>query len=52
MNKCEQIGAEDLLSMLTDDELMSVKDTVTKSMIPTSSVRQTTKKILVFVFLH
>ena len=38
MNKCEQIGAEELLSMLTDVELMSVKDTVTKSMISTDSV--------------
>jgi len=38
MNKCELKGAHELLSMLTDDELMSVKDTVTKSMIPTDSV--------------
>jgi hypothetical protein len=38
MNKCEQLGAEELLSMLSDEELMSVKDTVTKSMIPTDSV--------------
>ncbi len=38
MNKCEQLGAEELLSMLPDDELMSVKDTVTKSMISTDSV--------------
>ncbi|CAF0904916.1 unnamed protein product [Adineta ricciae] len=37
MNTCEQRGAEELLSMLTDDELMSVKDTVTKSMISTES---------------
>ncbi|UJR15680.1 hypothetical protein I4U23_002614 [Adineta vaga] len=37
MNNCEQKGAEELLSMLTDDELMSVKDTVTKSMISTES---------------
>jgi hypothetical protein len=39
MNKCEQIGAQELLSMLNDEELLSVKDTVTKSMIPTTSVR-------------
>lgn len=38
MNKSEQIGAHDLLSMLNDVELMSVKDTVTKSMISTESV--------------
>jgi hypothetical protein len=38
MNKCEQIGAQELLSMLNDGELMSVKDTVTKSMMPTNSV--------------
>ena len=38
MNKCEQTGAEELLSMLSDAELMSVKDTVTKSMISTDSV--------------
>lgn len=38
MNKCEKLGAEELLSMLSDDELMSVKDTVTKSMISTDSV--------------
>ncbi|CAF1331152.1 unnamed protein product [Adineta steineri] len=37
MNKCEQKGAQELLAMLTDDELMSVKDTVTKSMISTDS---------------
>jgi hypothetical protein len=49
MNKCEQIGAEDLLSMLTDIELMSVKDTVTKSMIPTNSVRKT-KFLFLVVF--
>lgn len=40
MNKYEQIGAQELLSMLNDGELMSVKDTVTKSMIPTNSVRE------------
>jgi hypothetical protein len=51
MNKCEQIGAEDLLSMLTDIELMSVKDTVTKSMIPTNSVRKTKFLFLVFFSL-
>ena len=38
MNKFEKLGAEELLSMLADDELMSVKDTVTKSMISTDSV--------------
>ncbi len=38
MNKCEQLGAEELLSMLSDEELMSVKETVTKSMISTDSV--------------
>lgn len=38
MNKCEKLGAEELLSMLSDEELMSVKDTVTKSMISTDSV--------------
>jgi hypothetical protein len=38
MNKYEQIGAEELLSMLTDGELMSVKDTVTKSMMPANTV--------------
>ncbi|CAF1604845.1 unnamed protein product [Rotaria magnacalcarata] len=37
MNKSERIGAHDLLSMLNDVELMSVKDTVTKSMISTES---------------
>ncbi|CAF2149811.1 unnamed protein product [Rotaria magnacalcarata] len=37
MNKCEQMGAQELLSMLTDVELMSVKDTVTKSMMPANS---------------
>ena len=40
MNKCEQLGAQELLSMLNDVELMSVKDTVTKSMMPASSVRE------------
>jgi hypothetical protein len=40
MNKYEQVGAQELLSMLNDGELMSVKDTVTKSVIPTNSVRQ------------
>jgi hypothetical protein len=39
MNKNEKLGAEELLSMLSDAELMSVKETVTKSMIPTDSVR-------------
>jgi hypothetical protein len=38
MNSREILGAEELLSMLSDDELMSVKDTVTKSMISTDSV--------------
>lgn len=38
MNKWEKIGAEELLLMLSDEELMSVKDTVTKSMISTDSV--------------
>jgi hypothetical protein len=38
MNKNEKLGAEELLSMLSDAELMSVKETVTKSMIPTDSV--------------
>lgn len=38
MNKCEQLGAQELLSMLPDAELMSVKDTVTKSMISAESV--------------
>jgi hypothetical protein len=38
MNKCERLGAEELLSLLSDEELMSVKDTVTKSMISTDSV--------------
>ncbi|UJR30950.1 hypothetical protein I4U23_018462 [Adineta vaga] len=37
MNKFEQLGAQELLSMLTDEELMSVKDTVTKSMIQTNT---------------
>jgi len=40
MNKYEQIGAEELLSMLNDGELMSVKDTVTKSMVPANTVRE------------
>ncbi len=40
MNKNEEIGAQELLSMLNDEELMSVKDTVTKSVIPTNSVRE------------
>jgi hypothetical protein len=47
MNKCELKGAHELLSMLTDDELMSVKDTVTKSMIATDSV-SITKVFFVF----
>lgn len=38
MNKFEKSGAEELLSMLADDELMSLKDTITKSMIPADSV--------------
>ena len=38
MNKGEQTGAQELLSLLSDAELMSVKDTVTKSMISTNSV--------------
>ena len=50
MNKCERIGAEELLSLLSDEELMSVKDTVTKSMITTDSVsRLKTKE---FYFIH
>ncbi len=40
MNKYEQIGAQELLSMLNDEELTSVKDTVTKAMVPTNSVRR------------
>ena len=44
MNKCEQLGAEELLSMLSDEELMSVKETVTKSMISTDSVSIETKQ--------
>jgi hypothetical protein len=39
MNKYEQVGAQELLAMLNDGELMSVKDTVTKSMVPANSVR-------------
>ena len=50
MNKCEQRGAHELLSMLTDDELMSVKDTVTKSMIATNSVSRKRKEFL-FIYL-
>ena len=46
MNRCEQLGAQELLSMLNDGELMSVKDTVTKSMIPTNSVRKNIPKKL------
>ena len=38
MNNDERIGAQELLSMLQDEELMSVKDTVTKSMMPTNTV--------------
>jgi len=49
MNKCEQTGAEELLSMLSDEELMSVKDTVTKSMISTDSVRIFFKKNFLFI---
>lgn len=44
MNKLEQAGAQELLSMLSDVELMSVKDTVTKSMVPANSVRYKKKK--------
>jgi hypothetical protein len=40
MNKYEQTGAQELLSMLNDEELMSVKDTVTKALMPTNSVRE------------
>ena len=43
MNKYEQVGAQELLSMLNDGELMSVKDTVTKSMVPANSVREQKK---------
>lgn len=46
MNKLEQAGAQELLSMLSDVELMSVKDTVTKSMVPANSVRYKKKKTL------
>lgn len=38
MNKYEQLGAQELLAMLTDEELMSVKDTVTKGMMPVNNV--------------
>ena len=38
MNKLEQLGAQELLSLLGDDELMSVKETVTKSIIKTNTV--------------
>jgi hypothetical protein len=51
MNKCEQTGAEELLSMLSDEELMSVKDTVTKSMISTDSVSKFKKKIFFVYFI-
>jgi hypothetical protein len=51
MNKYEQVGAQELLSMLNDVELMSVKDTVTKSVIPTNSVRQN-KKVLLYFLLN
>jgi hypothetical protein len=44
MNRCEETGARELLSMLNDTELMSVKDTVTKSMITTNAVRHTLDK--------
>jgi hypothetical protein len=40
MNKCEQVGAQELLAMLSDVELMSVKDTVTKGMFPTNTVQE------------
>ena len=46
MNKFEQLGAQELLSMLTDEELMSVKDTVTKSMIQTNTVKSISDFIL------
>ena len=51
MNKCEQVGAEELLSILTDAELMSVKDTVTKSMISTESVsiRKRRQRLILFL---
>jgi hypothetical protein len=52
MNKCEQTGAEELLSMLSDEELMSVKDTVTKSMISTDSVRIFFKKKFFVHFIY
>ncbi len=50
MNKYEQIGAQELLSMLNDGELMSVKDTVTKSMMQTNSVRESNLFKLVQLF--
>jgi hypothetical protein len=52
MNKCERIGAEELLSLLSDEELMSVKDTVTKSMITTDSVSilKKNKNFISFIF--
>ena len=40
MNKYEQIGAQELLDMLNEEELMSVKDTVTKGMMPVNTVRR------------
>ena len=40
MNKCEQVGAQELLSMLSDEELMSVKDTVTKAVFSTNTVEK------------
>ena len=54
MNKWEKLGAEELLSMLSDEELMSIKDTVTKSMISTESVSflqtKITRRTIFFFF--
>ncbi|CAF1331360.1 unnamed protein product [Adineta ricciae] len=41
MNEFEQLGAQELLSLLGDDELMSVKETVTKSIIKTNTKAET-----------
>ena len=52
MNKYEQIGAQELLAMLADEELMSVKDTVTKSMMPANTVGgKVLFKIKLFFFM-
>jgi len=51
MNSREILGAEELLSMLSDDELMSVKDTVTKSMISTDSVSIKKNKTIILLIL-